>query len=123
MEEIKLDIKNDNIKSKNKAIGFIVGGVLIIALIVCLAMIINSPATESAVSHITYENYMKIENDMSYGEVVAILGNNRGELSTSSSYGGYTLSYYSWTSNYPMRVITVGFQNGKVIAKSQIGLR
>lgn len=60
---------------------------------------------------------------MSYSEVCDLLGGN-GKLDTSSGYGGYTLAYYSWEYNglTVYRAIIVGFENGKVCAKSQVGL-
>jgi len=73
-------------------------------------------------TYLTYENYSKIKNGMSYSEVVEILDNHEGELDTSAGYGGYTLSYYHWTSTSGSRCIVVGFENGRVCAKSQYGL-
>ena len=58
---------------------------------------------------------------MTYKEVVAIAG-EEGTLSTESSYGNQTMKIYYWYSSNGISNATVSFMNGKVTAKSQIGL-
>ena len=73
---------------------------------------------------INSENYEKISNGMSKSQVESILG--QGESNASSSidlgeYGGNISSeVITWQSG--MKVITITFSNGKVIAKAQAGL-
>lgn len=80
----------------------------------------NSPMPSS---YLTYNNYQEIENGMTYTQVVNIFENHDGELVSSSGYGGYTLDYYTWSNSSGTKVVSIGFENGKVCAKSQIGLR
>ena len=73
---------------------------------------------------INSENYEKISNGMSKSQVESILG--QGESNASSSidlgeYGGNISSeVITWQSG--MKVITITFSNGKVMAKAQSGL-
>lgn len=73
---------------------------------------------------INSENYEKISNGMSKSQVESILG--QGESNASSSidlgeYGGNISSeVITWQSG--MKVITITFSNGKVMAKAQAGL-
>jgi len=73
---------------------------------------------------INSENYDKISNGMSKSKVESILG--EGESNASSSidlgeYGGNISSeVITWQSG--MKVITITFSNGKVMAKAQTGL-
>lgn len=72
--------------------------------------------------YLTYENYSKIRNGMSYGEVVEIFEGHHGTLQTSGGYGDYRLEYYAWTNSFGTKVVVVGFENNKVMTKSQTGL-
>lgn len=103
--------------SNKKIIGIVI---CIAVFVVIFAIIISS--TGGTKTYLTYENYMKIQTGMTYSEVVKVLDNHQGDLDTSSSYGGYTLAYYTWTNNSGTRCIVVGFENGKVCTKSQYGL-
>ena len=72
---------------------------------------------------LTFEMFNQIQTGMTYQEVCNILGSS-GKLDIQSESGGYKLEYYTWsrTGTYTYKVIVVGFENGKVIAKSQAGL-
>ena len=120
MEEINLGNQTNqptHPNSNKKIIGIVI---CIAVFVVILAIIISSPGGTK--TYLTYENYMKIQTGMTYGEVVKILNDHQGDLDTSASYGGYTLSYYTWTNSSGTRCIVVGFENGKVCTKSQYGL-
>ena len=120
MEEINLG-HQINPQRPNGNYKAIIGIVICITLfIVIFAIIISSMGGTK--TYLTYDNYMKIQTGMTYSEVVKVLENHQGDLDTSSSYGGYTLAYYTWTNSSGSRCIVVGFQNGKVCAKSQYGL-
>jgi len=106
--------------NKNKWIVAVIA--FIIAFVVVISIILGSRGCSSSVSYLTYENYIKIQNGMSYSEVVEILDGHQGQLDTESGYGGYTLKYYSWTNSSSTRCIVVGFENNRVCAKSQYGL-
>lgn len=92
---------------------------LIQITIVLLVFLLNSCSGK-----INSENYDKISNGMSKSQVESILG--EGESNASSSidlgeYGGNNSSeVITWQSG--MKVITITFSNGKVMAKAQTGL-
>ena len=93
--------------------------IAIIAIAVIIILLIVLPNAGS--NGLTYEKYARISNGMTYSQVVDILGDD-GELTSSAGVSGYTLQYYSWTNASGTRVVVVGFENGRVCAKSQIGL-
>lgn len=78
-------------------------------------------ACGGANSNLTYSNYSKIENGMTYKEVVDMLG-EEGKLSTSGGSNSYYLEYYEWFNSSGTKIIVIGFENGRVCAKSQTGL-
>lgn len=126
MEEIKLQDNSEEITKNNNKRNIIIGAMTFIVLCVIIFVVaISASKSGSSTAHdyLTYSNYVRIQDGMSYSQVVHILGDNDGMLDTSSSYGGYTLSYYTWSNNLGTKCIVVGFENGKVCAKSQIGLR
>ena len=59
---------------------------------------------------------------MTYDEVVSIIG-EEGTLSTESSFGNSTMKMYYWYAENGISNATISFMNGKVSAKSQIGLK
>ena len=69
----------------------------------------------------TLEKFNKIETGMTYQQVVDITG-EEGTLSTESSYGNQSMQIYYWYASNGISNATVSFMNGKVTAKSQIGL-
>ena len=70
---------------------------------------------------ITLEKFNKIETGMTYQQVVDIIG-EEGTLSTESAYGDQSMKIYYWYSSNGITNATISFMNGKVSAKSQIGL-
>lgn len=70
---------------------------------------------------ITYDMYNRIKNGMSYDEVVAITGQAGKELSR-TELAGYTTVMYSWQNPGGSNMMVM-FQKGKVIQKSQFGLK
>ncbi len=93
---------------------------LLVAIMVCVLFLVGC---SSSPDDITMEEYNQIENGMTYDEVVEIIG-SQGELSTESEYEGYTIEIYTW---YADKTIgsnaNVTFENGKVSAKAQVGLK
>ena len=120
MSEINVGNQNNqpSQKSNNKSVLGVI--IAIIIGVIFLAVIISSVGDSN--SYLTYENYIKIHNGMTYNEVVDVLDGHQGELDTSAGYGDYTFSYYTWTNSSGSRCIVVGFVNGRVGAKSQYGL-
>jgi len=134
LEEIKLDNNHDEQPKKNNkntriiiAISIMVIIVVLIGVILGVTMDANSDGSGSSghigTRYLTYRNYERIQNGMSYSEVVNIFGGNQGVLSTSSGYGGYTLSFYTWSNSSGTICVSVGYENNRVCAKSQYGLR
>lgn len=105
---------------KNKWIWATVAFVAVFVIV--LSITLGSRGCSSNINYLTYDNYMKIQTGMTYTEVVEILDGHQGQLDTESGYGGYTLKYYTWTNSSGTRCIVVGFENGRVCAKSQYGL-
>jgi Domain of Unknown Function with PDB structure (DUF3862) len=70
---------------------------------------------------VTYEEYKKIKNGMSYDEVKKIIGQDGEEISNTSA-GGFKTVMYQWM-NADATNVEVMFQNGKVDTKSQFGLK
>lgn len=134
MEEIKLDNDHNEQPEKNNkntkiiiAIAIMVIVVVLIGIILGFALDTNSDESGNSghigTRYLTYRNYERIQTGMSYSEVVNIFGGNQGVLSTSSSYGGYTLSFYTWSNSSGTICVSIGFENNRVCAKSQYGLR
>jgi hypothetical protein len=78
----------------------------------------------SCSSKINSENYNKISNGMSKSEVQAILGDGESQAESSvdmGEYGGEISSeVVTWQDG--MKVISITFSNGKVLAKAKTGL-
>jgi TM2 domain-containing membrane protein YozV len=69
---------------------------------------------------LTYENYLRLQEGMSYTEVVEILGSPGEEISR-SELAGYTTVMYQWKKwNGPN--MNVMLQNGRMVQKAQFGL-
>ncbi len=126
MEESKLNNSFNEIPNKNNNKGFWIGitGFLVLFIIV-IAVVVGLSGEDGLTNsnYLTYSNYTQIQNGMSYSQVVDILDGHQGVLDTSASSGGYTLSYYTWSNRSETKCIIVGFENGRVCAKSQYSLR
>ena len=124
MEEIQLNSsENESRQKRGKGVIIaVIGFVVLVVLGFSIIVVGTSGDGLSNSNYLTYSNYTKIKNGMSYSQVVEILDNNQGVLDTSSSYGGYTLSYYTWSNSSGTKFIIVGFENGGVCSKSQYGL-
>lgn len=122
MEEQKLNNESRYKIKKNNNVLYIVSSIVILAAIVLVIFLIKQPNNISNNNYLTYSNYNKIKDGMRYSEVVEVLEGNDGKLSTSSSYAGYSLSYYEWSNSSGTKCIVVGFENGCVCVKTQYGL-
>lgn len=69
----------------------------------------------------TYDEYLQIENGMTYSDVVGIIGSDGVELSSVSSHGT-TASVYQWDGSKQYSNVVVEFVNGLVVSKAQSGL-
>lgn len=116
-------------KLKNSALRITLGIIILIIGICSLAgdttNTQNTTQTGSSITQkqekMTLEKFNKIKTGMTYKEVVAIAG-EEGTLSTESSYGNQSMKIYYWYASNGISNATVSFMNGKVTAKSQIGL-
>ena len=115
MEEMQINYE-DNSKHNSKWIIFLVGIFLMIIIITLICVIPRGS------NWLTYENYLKIRTGMTYNQVVDVLDDHQGELNTSTSYEGYTMSIYVWQNSSGSKCIVVSFNNGEVSGKSQYGL-
>jgi hypothetical protein len=73
-------------------------------------------------NRITKDNYAKIKTGMTIAEVESILGRGTEQGSSNASFGGISLDMKSIVWQDDIKIISVTFSNGKVQAKSQIGL-
>lgn len=116
-------------KLKHTALRVILGIIIIIIGICSLTgdttNTQNTTQTGSSITQkqekMTLEKFNKIKTGMTYKEVVEIAG-EEGTLSTESSYGSQSMKIYYWYASNGISNATVSFMNGKVTAKSQIGL-
>lgn len=115
------EVQNSKSPKPNKTLNTLmtIFAVVMVAVIIALTISYNVGGLGG---YLTYENYQEIHNGMTYKEVVQVLDGHEGRLDTDAGYGGYTLAYYTWSNSSGTRCIVVGFQNGKVCAKSQLGL-
>ena len=97
---------------------------LSIGIAVSTADSTNSVSSQPEIQNndkITLEKFNQIQTGMTYQQVVEIIG-EEGTLSTESSYSNQTMQIYYWYAKNGISNTTVTFMNGKVTAKSQIGL-
>lgn len=66
--------------------------------------------------------YNQLKNGMTYEQVVKILGKEGEELS-SNDIGGIKTVMYKWDGDSFGSALTVMFQNGKMMQKSQFNLK
>ncbi|MCU4863134.1 hypothetical protein OB981_24170 [Bacillus cereus] len=79
--------------------------------------------TSSNEKTMTKAEFEQIQNDMSYEEVVKIIG-SEGELQSESTVGEYTSKLYTWKGEGGLGAnANITFQNNKVQAKAQFGLK
>lgn len=79
--------------------------------------------TDDVNSNMSLDEYGRIETGMSYADVTEIIG-SYGVQEAHSDISGYTNDIYSWVGNGTVGSnANVTFQNGRVIAKAQIGLQ
>lgn len=70
----------------------------------------------------TLKNFEKIENGMSYDEVIKILG-KEGELQSQAGEGQFKTEMYKWDGDGLGANMNVTSQGDKVQSKAQIGLK
>ena len=80
----------------------------------------SPPASASGSSGLTYANYLRLRDGMSYSEAVEILG-SAGEEVSRSEIAGYTTVMYQWK-RWTGANMNAMFQNGKLVTKAQFGL-
>lgn len=73
-----------------------------------------------SLNRISADEFARIQEGMTYSEVVAIVG-EPGEEISSSNMAGYTTKMYSWQ-NFDGSNANVMVQNGRVVMKAQFGL-
>ena len=70
----------------------------------------------------TIDKFNAIQTDMTYQEVVNIVGCD-GELTLESGDDSYKLRYYTWRAKRGIGNMVIGFENDYVAAKTQFGLQ
>ncbi|PAW37877.1 hypothetical protein CKQ70_30525 [Bacillus toyonensis] len=85
--------------------------------------VVEKTNTSSNEKTMTKAEFEQIQNDMSYEEVVKIIG-AEGELQSESTVGEYTSKLYTWKGEGGLGAnANITFSNNKVQAKSQFGLK
>jgi hypothetical protein len=84
----------------------------------------SSGGTRTVAGTVNMENYNKLQTGMSYSQVATILGKQGEELS-SSDVAGIKTVMYKWDGDEGGFGANMNamFQNGKLIMKSQFGLK
>ena len=105
----------------------IIGKILLLIAIICgilgMILIFNIEYSNNTENEkLTLEKFYQIETGMNYNQVVEIIG-EEGILSTESSYNDQSMQIYYWYADNGISNATISFMNGKVNAKSQIGLK
>ena len=80
----------------------------------------NETTTEAPKSKVNMENFLKISADMTYEQVVEILG--EGEQQSESEIAGAISKIYVWNGEGLLNTITVTFTDNVISSKSQVGL-
>lgn len=110
----------------------VLGAFLILGVIASLSGIdsttpSSTPEVSSAESNknlVTYENFEKIENGMTYAQVVEIFGVDGKVLSeVDTGDEEYKTTMYYWYDDTGIANCNVTFQGGVVVAKAQVGLQ
>ena len=85
----------------------------------------NTESSTNNEGRVNYENFEKIENEMTYEQVVKIFGEDGKVLSQTDVGLGeeYSSIMYYWYDETGIANCNVMFQGGKVIAKAQVGLK
>ncbi len=81
----------------------------------------NSASKKDGDADITMDKYTQIKNDMSYEDVVKLIG-SEGEQSSSSKIGSTEISSYNWKGPNYSRIFAT-FKDNKLTSKSQSGLK
>ncbi|MBU4348185.1 DUF3862 domain-containing protein [Patescibacteria group bacterium] len=82
----------------------------------------SSKPVEKKATGVSLDQFNRLQEGMSYQEVVAILG-SPGELQSSQDLAGYKTVMYMWKGNSLMGNLTAIFQNDKMIQRSQFALQ
>ena len=83
-----------------------------------IASVVTDQATGPSLAQ-----FQQVQMGMTYDQVVAVLG-SPGELEGESSVAGYhTASYHWWGRGDVGANLIIMFQNGRVVSKTQVGLR
>ena len=126
METYSYENESQN-KTKTIIFSVVISSLGVVLMIVAILNILswddNKDNSSLSTNYLTYSNYLKIENGMTYDEVVEIFEGHEGVLDTSAGSGDFNLEYYTWKNDRSVKYVTVGFENGYVCAKSQMGLR
>lgn len=84
--------------------------------------LISEAPKEQHKSGVNMENYLKLQNGMSYEEVVEILGEQGEELSSNNIAGTSTIMYMWKAKGFSGANMNAMFQDGGLVQKSQFGL-
>ena len=125
-------VQNRPFKRRKGCSGCLVGVIVFIGLMAFGAVMVQfqSDRIQQSVSgvndkseYITLEKFNRISTNMTYDEVVEIIGSS-GTVSSDVTSGGYNIKIITWYGNgFAGSNANVTFTNGKVTGKAQAGLK
>lgn len=117
---------NDLNESEKVKFKKFIASIIIIGVIFIIGIVLITSTFGIKSSKLTYENYQKISIGMTYTEVCKIFDSTGKESLNSDTYidgyGNYSLKYFTWQNSSGTKIVIIGFENDRVIAKSQVGL-
>lgn len=108
---LSYDLHQDAIEEKAKLV--FLGGVGALVLAGLIYWLLNLG------DGITNAEYMRIQEGMTYREVVAIAGEEHSSMS-STTVMGMTVDEYNWDGEGPLGITQIHFMNGVVAGKSMM---
>lgn len=90
-----------------------IGGIIVAAMI-GLAFWIMS--LRGGISH---QEYLRIQDGMTYEEVLSIAGEAPSSIS-SATVMGVTIDQYNWSGEGPTGLTQIGFMDGRVVSKTML---
>ena len=81
-----------------------------------------TPVVPDSGIYISFEEFEKLYNGMTYEHCAELIGGH-GTLTSSSSIGSSTYSYYKWEGKKPYSSALLTFENNHLCSKTQYGLK
>ena len=90
-------------------------------LVIVVALLVRNNTSAPAPQGVSLQSYNSIDNGMTVQQVQSILGTD-SRVASETSIGGIDSEILEWQGAFGTQVVTVSFENGVVIGKSEAGL-